>query len=102
MRRGEVWWHEPPDDKSRPILVFTRDEAIDVLNRVLGVPATGSVRDISTHVHLDRSDGMPTVCALALDNVGPVEKEYLTRHITTLSPAKMAEVCHALNAATSC
>jgi mRNA-degrading endonuclease toxin of MazEF toxin-antitoxin module len=20
MRRGEVWWHEPPDDKRRPVL----------------------------------------------------------------------------------
>jgi len=24
MRRGEVWWHEPPDDKRRPVLILTR------------------------------------------------------------------------------
>jgi mRNA-degrading endonuclease toxin of MazEF toxin-antitoxin module len=28
MKRGEVWWHEPPDDKRRPVLILTRAEAI--------------------------------------------------------------------------
>lgn len=32
MRRGEVWWHEPPDSKRRPVLILTRDEAVDLDN----------------------------------------------------------------------
>jgi mRNA interferase MazF len=102
MRRGEIWWHEPPDEKPRPMLILTRDEAIGVLNRVLAVPATGSARDIPTHVHLYDTDGMPEPCALALDNVGPIVKSHLTRRITTLGPAKMSEVCRVLSYATSC
>jgi hypothetical protein len=29
MRRGKVWWHEPPDKKARPALIFSRDEVLD-------------------------------------------------------------------------
>lgn len=25
MKRGEVWWHEPPDEKPRPVVVLTRE-----------------------------------------------------------------------------
>ena len=78
------------------MLIITRDEAIGVLSRVLGVPRTGSVRDIPTHVLLDETDGMPIPCALALDNVGPVVKGHLTERITSLGPAKMAEVCRSM------
>lgn len=84
------------------MLVLTRDEAIDVLNRVLAVPLTRSVRDIPTHVHLDESDGMREPCALALDNTGPIAKGHLTRRIATLGPARMDEVCRALSMATGC
>jgi mRNA interferase MazF len=100
--RGEVWWHEPPHDKSRPMLVLTRDEAIDVLNLVLAVPITRSARDIPTHVHLDESDGMQGACALALDTTGPIAKGHLTRRITTLGPERMSAVCRALRTATGC
>lgn len=100
--RGEIWWYEPPDDKPRPMLVLTRNTAIDVLTRVLAVPVTRSVRNIPTHVHLDENDGMREPCALTLDNTGPIAKGYLTRRIATLGPEKMAEVCAALSVATEC
>lgn len=35
MRRGEVWWHEPPDSKRRPVLILTRDEAVDRVFNVI-------------------------------------------------------------------
>ena len=41
-------------------------------------------------------------CALALDNVAPVRKSHLTRHVTSLGPVRMAEVCQALRDATDC
>lgn len=65
--RGEVWLHRHPVRKPRPVLILTRDEAIGVLNRVIAVPTTRTVRDIPTHVKLDTEDGMREPCALALD-----------------------------------
>lgn len=45
---------------------------------------------------------MATSCVLTLDNVKPVRRAFLTDHITTLGPERMAEVCAALMAATDC
>jgi mRNA-degrading endonuclease toxin of MazEF toxin-antitoxin module len=47
-------------------------------------------------------DGMPIDCVLAIDNTFSAEIVFLTEHITTLGPEKMAEVCAALATATSC
>lgn len=102
MRRGEVWWSEHPIAGRRPTLIITREEAIAFLSDVLIVPATRTVRGIPTHVRLDERDGMPWPCALALDSTGPIAKGLLVERITTLGPARMFEVCRALNAATNC
>ena len=100
--RGEVWLYERPDRKSRPVLVLTRPEAIDSLSRILVVPATRSIRDIPTHVHLDERDGMREPCVLALDNTFAARKALLTTRIAELGPQKMNEVCQALRTAAAC
>lgn len=102
MRRGEIWWHEPPDRKRRPVLILTRDEAIDRVLDVIAVPATGVVRGLPTEVEIGRDDGMPIDCALAVDNTLSAERAFLTERITTLGPDKLDAVCAALKAATSC
>ncbi len=102
MSRGEVWWYEHPSGGRRPYLILTRDEAIPVLNRVLGVPATRTVRDIPTEVALDAGDGMPQPCALTLDNVESIRPSLCTERITLLGPERMEVVCRALAATTGC
>jgi mRNA interferase MazF len=102
VNRGEVWWYELPDEGRRPGCIITRQAAIPVLNTVLVAPATRTVRGIATEVALGPDDGMPRECALTLDNVLPVPKVLLTERITRLGPAKLAEVCAALDVAVSC
>jgi len=102
MRRGEVWWHEAPDENRRPYLVLTRSEGIPVLNQLLAVPATRTVRGIPTEVPLGLRDGMPAACVLTLDNVRVVRKSMLVERITALSDERLAEVCAALGFATAC
>lgn len=102
MRRGEIWWFEEEGAKRRPYLILTRDEVIPVLREVLAVPTTRTVRDIPTEVRLDKEDGMPTECALSLDNARPILTALCTRRITRLAPERMAMVCTALAAATAC
>jgi len=46
----------------RPWLILTRDEAIEVLDKLLAVPATTTIRGIPTEVPLGREDGMPSEC----------------------------------------
>ncbi len=82
--------------------MLTRTEAVTVLNQVLAVPATRTVRGIPTEVPLDHDDGMPGPCALALDNLSLVRPALCTERVTDLSPEVMARVCTALQVATAC
>lgn len=102
MKRGEIWWHEPPEAKRRPVLILTRDEAINQLNKLVAAPATGTVRGIPSEVSLGPDDGMPHESAISLDNTTLVRRALLIERITTLGPDKMAEVCRALAYTTSC
>jgi len=102
VARGEVWWYEDPRAGRRPFLILTRNDAIPVLNQVLAVPATRTVRRIPTEVELDRSDGMPAPCALALDNLTVIRVTLCTQRITRLGFERMNAVCEALRHATSC
>ena len=39
MRRGEVrWYKSPKPDKKRPIVILTRDSALEFLSEVIGHP----------------------------------------------------------------
>ena len=73
-----------------------------MLNALLAVPATRTIRQIPTEVVLDRVDGMPDECALSLDNLTLVPKELFQARITRLSVERMREVCRALALASGC
>jgi mRNA interferase MazF len=100
VNRGEVWWVGQQRGARRPYLILTRQAAIPVLNALLAVPATRTVRDIPTEVQLDQSDGMPDACALSLDNMTLVPKDYFIERVCTLAGERMTAVCAALGEAT--
>lgn len=102
MRRGDVYWLEHPDWGRRPVLVLTRDSAIPVLKRVTVAAVTRRFRGIPTEVVLDEEDGMPTRCAVTLDNLGDAWKSMLVQRVTRLTDERMNEVCRALAIAVEC
>ena len=102
VSRGEVWWAVLPGDKSRPFVIVTRDSAIPVVNGVIAIPASRTIRGLVTEVLLDEDDGMPAPCAINADCTTLVEHHRFDRRICTLSPPRMREVCRALLAATAC
>ena len=102
VRRGGVYYLEHPEWGRRPVLVLTRDAAIPVLKRVTIASISRTIRDIPTEVILDEDDGMPTRCAVSLDNLGDAWKAMLTEHVTTLDPGRMNQVCRALDVANGC
>jgi mRNA-degrading endonuclease toxin of MazEF toxin-antitoxin module len=73
-----------------------------VLNAVLAVPATRTIRKIPTEVLLDANDGMPEECALSFDNLTLVPKDLFHTRITRLTVERMGEVCRALTLASGC
>ena len=101
-RRGELWWGEAPDQKGRPFLVLSRDEAIPVLNAVLVAPVTCSVRGIRSEIPLSRAVGLRFECAAAFDNVLTFPKAMLTRRMGMLSVGRLGELSGAMRAAIDC
>jgi mRNA interferase MazF len=102
VNRGEIWWYELPESGRRPGCILTRQAAIPVLNALLVAPATRTIRRIPSQVRLGPEDGMPAECALSFDNVLTVPKAFLTERITRLLPARLAELCAALDVAAGC
>ena len=47
-------------------------------------------------------DGLPDDCVVNFDNVHTLAREHFRRRVATLSPARMAQACRALNAANGC
>jgi mRNA interferase MazF len=97
MRRGEVRWYRfPQPDKRRPVLLLTRDSALEFLGEVTVAPVTSTIRTIPSEVLLTPADGMPRECAVNLDHVQTIPKSRLGPLVTTLGGGKMAEVRTAL------
>jgi len=97
MKRGEIRWYKfPKPDKKRPVLILTRDSALEFLGEVTVAPITSTVRSIPSEVFLSKSDGMQRNCAVNLDHIQTVSKGRIGSLITVLSPKKMIELRSAL------
>ncbi len=97
MRRGELRWYRfARPDKRRPVLILTRDSAIDVLGEVTVAPVTSTIRDIPSEVLLYPADGLPRDCAINVDHIQTVSKAKIGPLIVSLGAQRMAEVRAAL------
>jgi mRNA interferase MazF len=102
VRQGDVWLGEQPDEKARPYLVLTRDEAIPVMHSVLVAPLTRRHRGIATEVLFDEQDGVAVESYANFDNLKTMRKSSLTRRVGKLGMGRWHEVCAAVRAAIDC
>jgi mRNA interferase MazF len=102
MRQGDIWFGETPDNKGRPYLVLTRNEALPLLSAVLVAPITRTVRGIPTEVPLGPDNGLRQECAATLDNAIAIRRAYLTARLGDLGDGRWSEVCTAMRAAIDC
>jgi mRNA interferase MazF len=102
-RHGEVWWCEPPDIGRRPVVVLSRDAAIDRLRRVIVGPCTTMTRELPSEVVLEPGDDpVPRRSAINLDSVESVSIAVLVERIGRLGDDRMRQVCAALDVAVDC
>lgn len=98
VNRGDVCWYTfRIPDKRRPVLILTRDSAIQILNTVTVAPITSTVRSIPTEVVLTEEDGLPQTCAANCDNLQTVPKGQVGDRITRLSRRRMKQATVALS-----
>jgi len=97
MKHGEIRWYKfVKPDKKRPVLILTRDSVLEYLGEITVAPITGTIRDIPSEVFLSKVDGMPRDCAVNCDHLQTVSKGKIGSLITSLTPAKMADVGRAI------
>lgn len=103
VNRGEIWLFTfKVPDKRRPVLVLTRQEVLGLLRTAMVAPITSTIRGAPSEVVVGIDEGLKRASAVNLDHVQTVEQRLLHRHVGSLRPEKMAEVCKALTVATGC
>jgi mRNA interferase MazF len=59
------------------VLVVSRNSAAPVLDRIVVVPITRTIRNIASEVPLGKAEGLPDDCAATCDNVATIPKVLL-------------------------
>jgi mRNA interferase MazF len=103
ISRGDVrlYRFESPD-KTRPVLVLTRDTSLKYLSTATVAPITSTVRGVASEVELNEEDGMKALCAVNLQNAVTVPQNRLGRRLAQLTPKRMHQVCAALRFSLGC
>ncbi len=103
VTRGDIWMYAFSNpDKTRPVLVLTRQEVIGLLRTVMVAPITSTIRGAPSEVVLGIDEGLKHDSAVNLDHVQTVERRRLRRFVGHVSGERMNEVCDALAIAAGC
>lgn len=101
MQRGEIWFAATPGG-DRPVLILTRDPVVDRIGSVVVAALTRTRRGLVSELALTKTDGVPTDSVVNFDNIHTIPRETFRRRVATLPPARIAEACRTLQAATGC
>lgn len=97
MNRGEIWGCEfKKPDKTRPVVILTRQEVIPYLHTVTVVPITRTIRGVPSEVLIGPDEGLKESSAVNLHHLITIPKSELRRFIGSLSPVKMEEIREAM------
>lgn len=102
MTRSEIWLAEV-GRKTRPVLVLTRPEVIDVRQLVTVAEITTHVRGLAAEVALDHdTSGLAQPSVVNCDGLHTIAQTSLTRRVGTLDDLAMQRVCQAISYALGC
>ncbi len=102
VAQGELWLLEAPNQKRRPVLVVSRNEAIPVLNNLVVAPVTTTLRSIPTCIPLDSGHGIDREGVATFDNLTAVPKSLLKHRLGSLGSLGRHQICAALAAMADC
>jgi mRNA interferase MazF len=83
-------------DKRRPVLILTRNEVVGLLNEIIVVPATRTIRGLTSEVILTAENGMPATSALNFDHISLAQRSRIGALLCTLPDDRWPEVQRAL------
>jgi mRNA interferase MazF len=86
-------------DKTRPVLILTREAVRPYLTRLTVAPITTTVRGLSTEVPVGAANGLDHDSVVSCDNIVTVPKSALGRHLGYLLPHQEPILAEAIIAA---
>ena len=86
-------------DKSRPVMVLTRELVRPRMNTVTVAPITATIRGISTELLLGTANGLDAPCAVACDHITTIPAAALGRQIGYLLDEQEAKLTDAIHSA---
>lgn len=86
-------------DKTRPVLILTRELVRPHLARVTIAPITGTIRGLSTEVPVGSENGLQQTSIISCDNITTIPADTLGRHIGQLLPDQETLLSQAIRAA---
>ena len=94
VQQGDVYWQVLAEDKKRPVLVMSRNSALDFLEEVVVAPLTKAILKVPSFVNFE--DSTLGQVAVNLDVLYTVNKNELEGFVTRLSKEKLREVRDAI------
>ncbi|GAA3618796.1 type II toxin-antitoxin system toxin endoribonuclease MazF3 [Marihabitans asiaticum] len=83
-------------DKTRPVLVLTREEARAAMTKVTVAPITTTAKGLSSELPVGPANGLDRAGAVSMDNVTTVAVSSLGRVVGHLLPHQEADLARAI------
>lgn len=83
-------------DKTRPVLVLTREGARAAMTKVTVAPITSTVRGLSSEVPVGRDNGLDHAGVASIDNVLTIPADLLGRSLGFLDAGQERELAKAI------
>jgi mRNA-degrading endonuclease toxin of MazEF toxin-antitoxin module len=94
LRSGGPICPRPPD--AGPLLLLSRNDAYEYLNKFIVAEITTTIRGIPVEVSVGRREGLPSACVANLDNIRTVARTGFLSRAGVLPQAKRRDVKQAL------
>lgn len=97
MKRGEVWWARlPPPEKTRPVVLVSRDEAYAKRSFLMVAPITTHVRGLRSEISVGPAEGLRRESVANCESLETIARSLLFERAGTLGPARLDELDSAL------
>lgn len=83
-------------DKTRPVLILTRDAARSAMTKVTVAPITSTVKGLSSEVPVGPENGLDQEGAVSIDNVVTIPSNLLGRTVGFLSGSQEVLLARAI------
>lgn len=97
LKRAEIWWARlPPPDKTRPVVLVSREQAYALRDLLTVAKVTTRRRGLRSEVALGPAEGLPRECVANSDDLMTIRKRQLIERLGAIPDSRVAELDAAL------